>query len=387
MTPTAAAGRRPDRRTALGWIATATLIATAGGCRERAPAEPPQAGSAAQTAAEAASAPSPEPAPVRVVHPAAPGSFVDAVADIRPSIVTLRSPRKVVGGPGTELFGATDPNALGSGFAVAAGGKAYVVTADQVLGNATEIEVVLAGDPARYEARVLGRDAALNVALLDVADAKLTPAPMGRSADARVGEWVVAVGVPFGYGPSVATGVLGSLDASASEGLAAPGQSRYAGYLQLDAAIHEGHAGGPVLDMSGDVIGVAAALVPGARRNGYAVPIDQVLRVLPQLRDRGAVSRGWLGVRVQPVTAALAQGLGMAEASGAYVTEVVPGQPGATGGLAAGDVIVALNGDYVDERNLPGVVAAVGADAKLSARVWRGGAFQTLELVTAAVPE
>jgi serine protease Do len=327
-------------------------------------------------------------AAVKIVY-AAPGSLVALVAAAAPSIVTLRSAGRVKNGP-ASLFGAADDDALGSGFLVDADG--YLLTSDRVIAAAREPRAILS-DGTELPAKIVGRDPRLDVALLKIdapAGHPLRPLPLGSSADLAVGEPVVALGNPFGVEVTASAGIVGGRGLASPEALVGVAGPSYRGFLQTDAAIHAANAGGPLLDMAGNVVGLCSPPPsPGDARApiGFAAPIDKLRDILPQLRRDGAVSRAWLGIYVQPVGADLIRETGLPAASGALVSDVVAPGPGARAGLRRGDIILQFDGRDVDDKSLPWIAATAAVGKQVDIVVWRDGARARLAATTEKMPE
>jgi serine protease Do len=262
--------------------------------------------------------------------------------------------------------------ALGSGFLV--DGKGHVVTNAHVVEGANEVKVKLA-DEREFTAKVIGRDQRLDLAVLELADAKDTQgASLGSSADLRVGEYVVAIGNPFGLGNTVTMGIVSAKDR-------AIGAGPYDDFIQTDASINPGNSGGPLFNLKGEVVGINTAINPNGQGIGFAIPVDALKDVVEPLISKGRVARGYLGVLIQPVDAALGKALGLQGAKGALVAEVVPGGAADRAGVKSGDLIVAVDGTPVPSSDdLPRIVArhAPGSHAKIE--VLRGGNRQTLDI-------
>ena len=264
-------------------------------------------------------------------------------------------------------------NALGSGFIIDPAG--YVVTNNHVVAEADEIKVILQ-DGAELPAKLVGRDARTDVALLKVESAKPLPyLSWGDSDKTRVGESVFAIGNPFGLGGTVTSGII---SARARNIHAGP----YDDFLQTDAAINRGNSGGPLFNMRGEVIGVNTAIFSPTGGNvgiGFAVPAAVAQNIVNELREHGKVSRGFLGVTIQRVTDEIAQAMGMKDAKGALVSSVTLGSPAAKAGVKVGDVIIGFNGkDVPDVRALQRMVAATDADKRADVTVLRDGKRQEL---------
>ena len=272
--------------------------------------------------------------------------------------------------------------ALGSGFIIDPAG--YVVTNNHVVGEAAKVEVTLQ-DNSKYTARIIGRDSRTDIAVLQIkADKPLPYVSFGDSNVAQIGDWVIAVGNPFGLGGSVTTGII-----------SARGRDIHAGqfddFLQIDAPINRGNSGGSTFNLSGEVIGINTAIYSpngGSVGIGFAVPSNVAKQVVNQIQSHGKVSRGWLGVQIQEVTPAIAASLGLEPERGALIAAVTPNGPAANAGLKQGDVVLSLNGSEVKQlRDLPRLVAgnAPGSTAKLT--VWRNRQQTELQVKLGEVPE
>jgi serine protease Do len=272
--------------------------------------------------------------------------------------------------------------ALGSGFIVDPRG--YVVTNNHVIGNAEKVEVILQ-DKTKYRAKVLGRDPKTDLAVLKIkAETPLPSVSFGDSGAAQVGDWVMAVGNPFGLGGTVTTGIISARGRDINEG-------PYDDFLQIDAPINRGNSGGPTFNLDGQVIGINTAIFSpngGSVGIGFAIPSNEAKTIIAQLEAHGRISRGWLGVQIQQVTPAIAASLGLKDGHGALVAVVGPQSPGAKAGLKQGDVILAFNGSDVKEmRNLPRLVADTTPDSKARLTVWRNGRTVSLDATVGELPE
>jgi serine protease Do len=278
-----------------------------------------------------------------------------------------------------ERHGAT-PKAqgVGSGFIVTADG--YVVTNNHVIEDAEEIMVVL-NDGERLPAVVRGRDPKTDLALLKIeADRELPYVAFGDSDSARPGDWVVAIGNPFGLGGTATTGIISARGRDIHSG-------PYDDYLQIDAPINRGNSGGPLFDTTGQVIGVNTAIFSpngGSVGIGFAVPATQAKSVVQQLMTKGQVERGWLGIQIQKLTDELAESLNLSHAHGALVAGITPDSPAARAGIQVGDVILAFNDQEVTTmKDLPKLVADTAPGEKTEVTVWRQGKQQNLEVSVA----
>jgi serine protease Do len=386
---------RGGRRAAL--VALAIAITAPLGCRLRpAGQEPPadaaspattmaQAPAAQGQAAPPAAARDREARALQIGYPALP--VEDLVARARGGVVNLRTTVPVKRGPGAIYPGpqAQDDVALGSGVLIDREGR--ILTNDHLVAQARELRVRWM-DGTELPARVLGRAPELDVALLAVdSDRLLEPVPLGASSSLRVGEWVVALGNPFGHEIMAHVGIVASVDGAASAlALDDPGKL-HRSFVVVDAAIHAANSGGPLVDMTGSVVGINVATEPSGSGVGFAVPIDRVTAVLQMLERDGRIQQAWLGVYIQPVTPELAARRGLEGKGGALVAEVRPNTPGARAGLAADDIILRFDGQAVDHRNLPWLVATAGAGRRIPLLIRRDGAERTLEFISELRPE
>ena len=269
---------------------------------------------------------------------------------------------------------------LGSGFFVDAEG--HVVTNNHVIGNADKIEVMIK-DGETFEAELVGRDPKTDLALLKVnSGGKFPYVRFGSSAAAKVGDWVIALGSPFGLGQTATTGIVSARGRDIGAG-------PYDDFLQIDAPINRGNSGGPTFNVRGEVIGVNTAIISPTGVSagiGFAVPSDMAKNVIAQLMKNGSVSRGWLGVNIQNVTNDLAAGLGIEKPQGALIAGVNDGSPAAKGGLQPGDVIVAIDGERIEKmRDLPRRIARIPAGNDTQITVIRDGKERYLTITIGAM--
>jgi len=320
-----------------------------------------------------------------------PTSFADLAERVAPAVVSIQTtgtvevPRPMLP-PGFEEFFGGSPfgnrgmprerrqSGEGSGFVVSREG--YIVTNNHVIEGMDDIRVHFL-DGKELAAEIVGRDPKTDIALLkvDPGDRALDTVALGDSDAVRPGDWVVAIGNPFGLEHTVTAGIV-----SAKNRRDVLHQS-YEDFIQTDAAINPGNSGGPLIDLSGRVIGINTAIRRQANTIGFSVPINQAKQILPQLRAEGHVTRGWLGVQIQQVTPELAESFGLEEPIGALVSQVLPDTPAAAGGIKRGDVIVEFAGQSIQEwRDLPIVVAnaPVGEEARVV--VVRDGKRKTFEI-------
>ncbi|MEX2451374.1 MAG: DegQ family serine endoprotease [Rhodospirillales bacterium] len=271
--------------------------------------------------------------------------------------------------------------AMGSGFIIDADG--HVVTNDHVAGKADKITVTL-NDGSKYDATLVGRDSKTDLALLKIKAGKPLPfVAWGDSKKAKVGDWIVAVGNPFGLGGSVTTGIVSARGRDINAG-------PFDDFLQIDAPINRGNSGGPTFNLQGQVIGVNTAIYSpngGSVGIGFAVPSSLAQPVIAQLKEKGSVERGWLGVQIQQMTPEIAESLGLEKEHGALVSKVEPNSPAAKAGLKQGDVVVSVDDETVEKmRELPKIVAGKRSGEKTSLGIWRNGERKTLGVVVGDMP-
>ncbi len=259
---------------------------------------------------------------------------------------------------------------LGSGFIVSPDG--YILTNNHVVEKADEVTVTLL-DKEEFKAKVVGTDPKIDIALIKIdAKKKLTYVVLGDSDQFDVGEWVVAIGNPFGLGHTVTAGIVSAKGRIIGSG-------PYDDFIQTDASINPGNSGGPLFNLKGEVVGINTAIVQGGQGIGFATPIQLAKSVLDQLKDKGKVTRGWLGVYIQPLTPDAAENLGLSGRRGALVSDVTSGGPAEKAGIRSGDVIVAFNGKEIrDEHDLPQAVALTKPGKTVDVRLIRGGKETTV---------
>lgn len=266
---------------------------------------------------------------------------------------------------------------LGSGFIISPDG--YVVTNNHVISEADEISVRLT-DGEDYDAVVVGRDPLSDVALLKIeADHDLPFVEFGDSDAIRVGEWVMTIGNPFGLGGTVTVGIVSARNRDIGNG-------NYDDFIQTDASINRGNSGGPMFDMEGNVIGVNTMIFSPTGTNigiGFAIPSNQVSRVVSQLKEFGKTRRGWMGVTIQDITEDVAESLGLDSTNGAIISSVVPDGPSDEAGIEPGDIILKFNGENVeDSRSLPTIVAETPIGIDVEVLILRDGEEETFTLTT-----
>jgi serine protease Do len=268
----------------------------------------------------------------------------------------------------------------GSGFFISADG--YAVTNNHVVDHAASVQVTT-DDGTIYTAKVVGTDPKTDVALIKVDGKKDFPFVKFSDQQVRIGDWVVAVGNPFGLGGTVTAGIVSARGRDIGNG-------PYDDFIQIDAPINKGNSGGPAFDMSGNVIGVNTAIFSptgGSVGIGFDIPAATVKLVVAQLKDKGSVTRGWLGVQVQPVTAEIADSLGLKQARGALVDNPQDGSPAAKAGIEAGDVITTVNGTEVkDSRDLARTISTMAPGSSVKLDVWHKGESKTVSLALGELP-
>ncbi|MGD0819278.1 MAG: DegQ family serine endoprotease [Desulfomonilia bacterium] len=262
---------------------------------------------------------------------------------------------------------------LGSGFIISADG--YVLTNNHVVSGADEIFVSLA-DKEEFKAKVVGTDDKTDIALIKITAEKYNfpVAVLGDSDALEIGEWVIAIGNPFGFGHTLTQGIV-----SAKSRVIGAGP--YDNFIQTDAAINPGNSGGPLMNMQGQVVGINTAIVASGQGIGFATPINMAKEILSELKDKGEVARGWLGVAIQEVTPEIARAVGLKEPKGAMVTTVYAGDPADKAGIKPGDIILKINSQEVtDSRSLTRMIGSLKPDVKITITVWRDS--RTLDLST-----
>ena len=285
------------------------------------------------------------------------------------------------GGPGGGPAPRSETESLGSGFIISSDG--YVLTNYHVVGEADEI-VVRLQDRRELDAELIGSDPQSDLALIKVDASDLPVVDIGSSDDLQVGEWVLAIGAPFGFDSSVTAGIV------SAKGRSLP-TDNYVPFIQTDVAINPGNSGGPLFNLKGQVVGINSQIV--SRSGGYmglsfAIPIDLAMDVADQLKETGEVSRGWLGVLIQEVDRDLAESFGLDKPMGALVAQVQSGSPAAEAGLQPGDVIIAFNGREIQRSaQLPKWVGALKAGTEAEMTVVRDGDEKTLEVTVGELPD
>jgi len=335
-------------------------------------------------------------APTAMLARPAPDSFADLANKLLPTVVNINTsqtlkappqnamPQLPPGSPLEDLFknflgpksnAPRHVTSLGSGFIIDPSG--YIVTNNHVIEDSDQITVALQ-DGTQMPAKVVGRDTKTDLALLKVTPKKPLPATkFGDSDKARVGDWVIAIGDPFGIGSTVTAGIVSARNRNINAG-------PYDDFIQTDAPINKGNSGGPLFDMDGNVIGINSAIFStsgGSVGIGFSIPANLAREVIGQLRQFGIARRGWIGVRIQPVTQEIAEGLGLSTTQGALVNDVTQGGPAAKAGLASGDLITGFDAKPVpDDRALPRIVADTPIGKTVNIDVLRKGRKQIMKI-------
>src|SRR6266404_1005692 len=312
-------------------------------------------------------------------------NFVPLVKKLNPVVVNISATQISEEGQGSATpFGESDPfdefwrrffgnpggrsrqQSLGSGFIVASDG--YILTNDHAIEGADKIIVQLSNDDREYPAKVIGKDTKIDIALIKISAENLPISPLGDSDRLEVGEWVLAIGNPFGLGSTVTSGIVSAKERHI-------GQGPYDSFIQTDAKINPGNSGGPLINMRGEIVGVNAVIFSesgGSVGIGFAVPINMVKDILPQLKSKGKVTRGWMGVAVQRVTPEIAESMGWEKARGALVSDVARNGPGERAGIKIGDLIIEYDGNEIkDASDLSILVAHAAPGQRIQVKVLR----------------
>jgi Do/DeqQ family serine protease len=320
---------------------------------------------------------------------AAQQAFIASVQKVTPSVVNISTVSKKAVRPMFEFspffddfFKGAQPSpryrretSLGSGFIINKEG--YILTNDHVVRDAESIKVKLSNERV-YDGKVVGADPKTDLAVIKISAREDLPvAVLGNSSQLQVGQWAVAIGNPFGLSRTVTVGVI------SGTGRSGMGIEIYEDFIQTDAAINPGNSGGPLLNIHGEVIGINTAIVASGQGIGFAIPINMAKNIIPQLINKGSVSRSWLGVSIQPVTEELARSFGLRSAQGVLVSEVVAGSPAAKARLRQGDVIVRIDGQAIkDVQQLQRLIAETPIGKKISVDIYRGGREVRVPVVT-----
>ena len=330
-----------------------------------------------------------------------PNIFVDLTKRVKPGVVNISTTKVIKGGgrvfrhfsppsrerdPFRDFFGEDFfekffgdapqrdyvQRSLGSGFIIDREG--LILTNNHVIEGATEIRVRLSTDK-EFSAEVIGRDIKTDLALIKVKPGKDLPmVELGDSDTLEIGEWVMAIGNPFGLAQTVTVGIVSAKGRVIGSG-------PYDDYIQTDASINPGNSGGPLFNLKGEVVGINTAIVAAGQGIGFAIPINVAKEIIPQLQKKGKVTRGGIGVYVQKLTPDLAKSFGLEQSKGALVADVIPGSAAETGGIRRGDIIIKFNGKDIDEMNeLPRVVASTPVGKEVDVVVLREGKSLVLKL-------
>jgi serine protease Do len=331
-------------------------------------------------------------------------SFSQLVNHVKPTIVNI-STTTVITGPDMQdrFMGPVNPfrdffgedffdkffgnsprkerkqKSLGSGFVIDREG--YILTNNHVVEKASSIKVKLS-DEKEYDAKIVGRDPKTDIALIKIdVNHELPSAIFGDSDKLEVGDWVVAIGNPFGLEHTVTAGIVSAKGRVIGAG-------PYDDFIQTDASINPGNSGGPLLNLKGEVVGINTAIVSGGQGIGFAIPINVVQGLLPQLKSKGKIARGWLGVVIQKITPEIAKSFKLKETEGALVSDVMEDGPAEKAGIKRGDVITSYNGKNIkDNEMLPRLVAATEIGKKIKLGIIRDGKPMGIEIVIGELPE
>ncbi len=326
-----------------------------------------------------------------------PENFSQLAEKASPAVVNIRTVKTIKGGGRVFRhfkkgpFGEDDPmrdffdrffgedrqrnftqRSLGSGFIIEQEG--YIVTNNHVIENADKIEVIL-NDEKEFDAEIVGRDPNTDLALIKIKSERNLPVlKFGDSDTIQVGQWVVAIGNPFGLEQTVTAGIISAKGRVIGSG-------PYDDFLQTDASINPGNSGGPLLNMKGEVIGINTAIVAGGQGIGFAIPVNLAKGIIKQLRSTGEVTRGWLGVSIQDISKEVAAYYGIEEKKGVLVIAVFPGDPADIAGIQPRDIILSVNGKKVGtSRELTSLIANIGVDDTAKVKAWRNGKTKTFEV-------
>ncbi len=324
--------------------------------------------------------------------PMVPANFSELAQKVRPGVVNIQVVKKIRNvdygfrhffgnqfnerNPFGDFFGpfseenpprGFEQRGVGSGFVMSREG--YILTNNHVVEDAEQIKVKLPNGK-EYDGKVVGRDPKTDLALIKIEGASdLYPLHLGNSDDIKVGSWVVAIGSPFGLEQTVTAGIVSAKGRVIGSG-------PYDNFIQTDASINPGNSGGPLINMNGEVVGINTAIIASGQGIGFAIPINMAKEIVPQLQDKGHVTRGWLGVSIQEVTPELAKSFGTKEKKGALVAQVVSGSPAERSGIEQGDVIVEFDGKEVsDSKDLPRMVASTPIGKTVTVKLLRDGKF------------
>ncbi len=307
-------------------------------------------------------------------------SFADLAEKLTPSVVNISSfsQSETENGEGNTPLS----ESLGSGFII--DGNGYIITNNHVVDKAESISITLS-DNTKTEARVIGKDPKTDLALIKIETKRpLNAVKFGDSDKIRVGDWVLAIGNPFGLGSSVTAGIVSAKSRDIESG-------PYDSFIQTDASINQGNSGGPMFNLQGEVIGISSAIfsTTGASQGvGFAIPANLAGWVISQLKEHGEVKRGWIGIKIQPNTPEIADSLGISANQGVVVSGVTEQGPAQKAGLQAGDIVLSFNRQPIDNtKNLSRLIAETKIGTPAPIEIWRSGQKQTLAVPMERMPE
>lgn len=307
-------------------------------------------------------------------------SFADLAEKLTPSVVNISSfsQSETENGEGNTPLS----ESLGSGFII--DGNGYIITNNHVVDKAESISITLS-DNTKTEARVIGKDPKTDLALIKIETKRpLNAVEFGDSDKIRVGDWVLAIGNPFGLGSSVTAGIVSAKSRDIESG-------PYDSFIQTDASINQGNSGGPMFNLQGEVIGISSAIfsTTGASQGvGFAIPANLAGWVISQLKEHGEVKRGWIGIKIQPNTPEIADSLGISANQGVVVSGVTEQGPAQKAGLQAGDIVLSFNRQPIDNtKNLSRLIAETKIGTPAPIEIWRSGQKQTLTVPIELMPE
>jgi serine protease Do len=327
-----------------------------------------------------------------------PSSFAELADKMSPTVVNVKVTRvekvnvhgpQIPEGPFGDFFerffnqmprSPENHKTQGAGSGVIISKDGYILTNSHVVEGAKEVTVTLA-NKKEHKAQVVGRDAKTDLAVLKIESKKDLPAAaLGDSEQLKVGDWVVAIGNPFGLNHTVTSGIVSAKGRVIGAG-------PYDDFIQTDASINPGNSGGPLFDMNGEVVGINTAIIPHGQGIGFAIPVNTAKPLIPQLVSKGEVTRGYLGVNIQSVTPDLAKALNVENREGALVADVIAGSPAEQGGIERGDIIITYAGKAVkDSHDLPRMVAATPVDEEVKVTVIRNGKERQLTIQVGKLP-